>query len=533
MRIDVFNIDEFIKKNSCPQVTNPLYFDFSKTPTADGLFSYDLFGISDNDRKNIFGYIDLRGRYIHPLIYSMMLGRMGSLRDIISGEKFAAVVNGKITVVPEDYPGAGNGLDFIYKNYDSINWLDEVEEEETDSIDKKTRLKFLRSLKKEEFFVTKWLVIPPFYRAVSSENQSMGDNINKLYKALISRTNAMKTGFGLDFFGNQTRFRIQSLLLEIFEETTRPIKGKGSMLRKHLLGKTIDFTASNVITSPEISKANKPEEMPVQFGYGSFPLPTLMSLFHPFFVNLTTQFLEKVLAQFQDSFRADIKSVNLNQFNTEFAEKLIKLFIKSEEERFKPLEFEYTDLKGQKVRKKMAITQYNSEADARADRGFKRAFTYTDLFFMIAKDVVADKHIYVTRYPVISFQNIYPSKIKIQTTSKTLKECVIRFGGQLLRFRDYPLVKFEGDSVKHPETHHGWLNVFVPGNVYLKALDGDYDGDMLYMRGVFTKEANAEADKLIYAKSNLLGASGRPARGISLIGKEALVSLYELTKDGK
>ena len=61
----------------------------------------------------------------------------------------------------------------------------------------------------------------------------------------------------------------------------------------------------------------------------------------------------------------------------------------------------------------------------------------------------------------------------------------------------------------------------------------DYDGDMLYMRGLFTKEANQEAKRIISAKSNILGASGEPTRGINAIGKEASIALFELTKEGK
>ena len=37
----------------------------------------------------------------------------------------------------------------------------------------------------------------------------------------------------------------------------------------------------------------------------------------------------------------------------------------------------------------------------------------------------------------------------------------------------------------------------------------------------------------VYSKVNMLGASGRPSRGLALIGKEAVVALYELTKEGK
>ena len=117
-------------------------------------------------------------------------------------------------------------LIFFIKNYDDINWIDEVEEADIDSIDKKTRLKFLRSLKKDEFFITKWLVIPPFYRAESTEDRTMGEELNRIYKDLLNRTNSMKTSFGIGLFGNQTKLRIQNTLLEIFTETTKPIKGK-------------------------------------------------------------------------------------------------------------------------------------------------------------------------------------------------------------------------------------------------------------------------------------------------------------------
>ena len=64
-------------------------------------------------------------------------------------------------------------------------------------------------------------------------------------------------------------------------------------------------------------------------------------------------------------------------------------------------------------------------------------------------------------------------------------------------------------------------------------LVGDYDGDMLYMRALFTKEANDEAEKLIWAKTNMLNAQGEPSRGLSKIGKECVLGLYELTKEVK
>jgi DNA-directed RNA polymerase beta' subunit len=530
MKIDIFNIDEFVKVNRSPRVSNPVYFNFDKTPTVDGLFSYELFGSTDLERKNIFGYVELFDNYIHPIIFSMMTSRMGSFRQILTGEKYAVIVDKKIKIVDEDFPGAESGLDFFYDHFEEIKWIDEFEEAETESIDRKKRLKFLESLTKDEFFVRKWLIIPPFYRAVNTEDRTMGDNINKLYTELISRTNSMDIGAGFGMFGAQSKYRIQQLLLEIYLETIRPIKGKNSLVRKHLLGKTIDYTSSNVITSPEISKAERPEDLPVKFGYGAFPLATIISLFHPFFVNVLTDTLTDFVGLISDVYSKEITRIDKGQYSTDVVEKLVKMFIKSETERFNPILIHYVNTAGEKIQREFIITEYRSKADLDSDNGIDRPLTLTDIFYLAAIEITEDKHVYVTRYPVTNFQNIYPSKINILTTSKT-RDVYIRIGDNIEFMKQYPCIKFDGDPKPSPKTHYGFYNVLIPGNIYLKALGGDYDGDMLYLKGLFTKEANAEAERLIYSKSNILNASGGGSRGITKIGKEAVLALFELTKE--
>lgn len=314
MKLDIFNINDFITANNCKEVTNPVFFDYSGQPTPDGLFSYDIFGFTDEERKNTFAYIDLHGHFIHPLVYLIMTKKMGSLGKILTGEKYAIIANKKIEVVNPDFNGAETGIQFLYDNFEQINWIDELEESAIDSLDKKTRLKFIKSLKKNEFFVDKWLVLPPFYRAESSVNRSMGDAINKLYKELISKVKGLNMGFSFSVFGAETTIRIQNLLKELYLATTAPISGKNlliekgkqdatlagsgknSMIRKHMLGKTVDWSASSVITSPINSNANTLKDKPVPFGYGAFPLATLLSLFQPFYVQYCTDFFETYLA---------------------------------------------------------------------------------------------------------------------------------------------------------------------------------------------------------------------------------------------
>lgn len=52
--------------------------------------------------------------------------------------------------------------------------------------------------------------------------------------------------------------------------------------------------------------------------------------------------------------------------------------------------------------------------------------------------------------------------------------------------------------------------------------------DTVSIRAVFTKEANQEADKLIYSKKNLLNTEGGALRPL---GKEGVLASYVLTMD--
>lgn len=52
--------------------------------------------------------------------------------------------------------------------------------------------------------------------------------------------------------------------------------------------------------------------------------------------------------------------------------------------------------------------------------------------------------------------------------------------------------------------------------------------DTMSLRAVYTQEANAEADKYIYSKANILDQSGKCSREL---GNEAIQALYGLTRD--
>jgi hypothetical protein len=73
-------------------------------------------------------------------------------------------------------------------------------------------------------------------------------------------------------------------------------------------------------------------------------------------------------------------------------------------------------------------------------------------------------------------------------------------------------------------------NVFVDtcrmSNLLLVAIGGDYDGDQISVKGVFTKEANEECIKYIHSKAHYIGMDSKNVRASE---KEAVQSIYTLT----
>ena len=54
-----------------------------------------------------------------------------------------------------------------------------------------------------------------------------------------------------------------------------------------------------------------------------------------------------------------------------------------------------------------------------------------------------------------------------------------------------------------------------------------YDGDMVSIKGLYTIEANVEANRLITAKKTLLDVAGGASRDVT---KEGILALYALTE---
>ena len=567
MKLDLFDIAEFIKVNHLQEVTSPIGLASDKMPNPNGIFSYEIFGYTTEERKNTFAYIDLRGVYFHPQCVKT-LSRMGILGKILSGDKYAIIVDKKIHPINKDeianYPGASTGTSFFYDNWENINWnaasiltKDTVESDDELSIDKKNRIKLFRYLKKNEAFCRYWLVLPPYYRDFNTNNDTtLGDDINKVYKELILKTMALKKGFADEFgfssVGAMTKARIQDLLGILYDIGLGPVTGKSvdintkelkgnakrSIVRRNLIGRFLDFAASSVITSPVSSATETPADF-AHFGEVQLPLQSFMAMYKPFFLNYCTEFLDRTMDEMIDSVPEIKRAKNFDrtQWSLENVDKSITRFIKTASEKDIPISYEMTDEDGDKSDVYIMMIINDS----------MRPMTYLDLFYQAALEIAKDKYSLNTRYPLANNQNIYPAKIKVMSTLHTYKATICKnvYSSQpaVEVFEHYPYIRYDNiskysDALKKfedknpkPSSYYDMCRATVIGNGHIASLNADYDGDCMFFRGLFTKEANAEAERMVWQKSNFFGADGKLSRGLTGVGTDCLIALYELTSE--
>jgi DNA-directed RNA polymerase beta' subunit len=501
--LDINPLDKIVEVNQCPRVTNPILFDPGNMPTSDGLLSYEMFGpYGSRDRREIFGHIDLGKKFIHPVAFKAMVSMDRNFRKALEGTSRFKIVGGELV---EDEAGE-TGIDFLTRNIRKLTFAS------TGSALRDERRALVNSLKDDEILVGKWLVIPPFFRDVNLSKAQKGqisvDELNTMYSRLLnlSLTIASPSG-GFSFVGHATEAALQDQLLEIFEHLTQRLAKKNGIIQKGVLGKSIDYAVRAVISAPKIN-AERPEEMKVSFERTGVPLSHLCVEFFPFFVHGIQEFLQAEIGDVQ--FIEDEKGKRhtlkdpLSQFPLPKIKKMIQLYIKSEENRFDPIMIKTDD------GKEYPLALYRED--------LLRDFTLIDLLYIVAKKVTADKHVYITRYPVEHHQNIHASKIHVLSTRKTK---VQKLGNRM--FEDYPEI-----FPDYPEEDNGFVDTLQMSNAYLAALNGDYDGDTVSVRGVFSQEANQEAEKNMRSTKNLLDSAGEPSRKL---GNEAVLCLYMLTAD--
>lgn len=531
LKVELIDPDKLVKVNELREVTNPVFFIRNSVPTPDGLLSNDIFGITKYDRANTFAYIDLYEEFINPLIYKMWCKIDSNIKPCVHGTKKFIIDNGQLV---EDENG-DNGIKFLKKN------IDKFKIKRTTSKQRDMRATFVEKyMGKPEMFISKFIVCPAYYRDVNTDKGRVSVGaINELYRNLLISVKALResSDYGLSL-SSATRGRIEEILVQIYdwfgsgttingEKTSNVIPGKTGVLRMTVMSKTTDYASRLVITAPEL-KVETLDDIEADLDYSVLPLASACANFLPFIMFNVRRFFENefsgdAVVPYMDK-NKKITYLHPKDYQLEFSDDRIKKeidrFLTGFSNRFIPIEV--PTIEGKKVRLRFKGYNMTPEQFAKSDVGklpiMERDLTWCDILYQAAVEAVKDKHILITRYPIDSYFNQYPTKVKISSTTKTEPMII---GNKA--YKNYPYIRQEDIGTN---TSNRFIDALNISNLYLDGIGGDYDGDQVTVKGVFSEEANAELDKHLRDKSHYFNLGGK---GVRTSGKEAIQSLYNLT----
>ena len=524
LSFSILDPDKLVKVNDLKEITNPIFFVRDNIPTSDGLLSNEIFGITKDDRANIFAYIDLHEWFINPLCYKVWCRMDKSIKNIVHGLK-----NYKITssgYLEEDENGS-TGIEFLRKN------IDKIKIRPTESNKRDINIDFIQK-NKNVMFMRKQIVIPAYYRDVNTEGKYVGvGDINKLYASLLIAVRGLKEtqDYGLSI-SHINRGRIQEIILEIYNWLTDEpnLAKKHGIVRRANLSKTADYATRLVLSAPEL-KAESVEDIEVDMEHSAIPLASICANFFPYMIFHIRRFFENEFNSEEniavyDEKTKTVKRVQVQdpqiQFSDERIKKEIERFMFGYSNRFIPISLKDTNnkeiimyFKGYKV-KKEDIPKLDDPGNLPI---VERPLTWCDVIYMAAIEATKDKMVLLTRYPIDCYLNQFPSKVIVSSTKETEPMIVNK-----TLYKSYPKIREEDIG---SNTSNLFIDTVNISNLLLEAIGGDYDGDQVTVKGVYSIEANAELEKHIKSKANYIMLGGQNVRNSS---KEAIQALYNLTK---
>lgn len=311
------------------------------------------------------------------------------------------------------------------------------------------------------------------------------------------------------------------------------VEKKRGFFKRSVLGKTIDYGFRSVISVFHIDSADKPEENPIDIFHTGVPLAQCCVLFYPFIKRYVSEFIRQTVESMGDRYpvydEKENKIVNylnfkdpLSYYNSDKIQEIIDQFIGTPATRFRPVELP-VDLDGTTAMLPIHFSGHGKNEkikDIKTPQLYNRVLTWTDLLYMAAVDTLYDKHVYITRYPLEDYFGTFPSRVFVLSTMKTMP--------MIYNERNYPFYPQIDPSLPEAEVSTLFNDTVTMDNTYLKGLGGDYDGDQVSLKGIFSAEANAEAEEIMHSIKHYVNIAGDLMR---VIGNEAFLTYYNMTKD--
>ena len=524
MKVSLLDADNLIRVNKLEECSSPRLYGTGTQRHPQGILSDEIFGMSRSDRKSTYAYINLKQHFIHPHVYKTVLKRMFSkIIYIVSGQKKFNIVNGVVTEAQNGWTGLAD----LYDHWNEIDWS------KSTSTNEKS-IKLLKLSNRDEIFLTKLIVIPAGYRDVLPAGTSdMSDHVpevNKMYQDIIRLVSGLHEGGAITWHMYSVEARVQDILVDIYDHFSDQLSGKTGMIKRYLMGKTVNFGTRAVISAPSFNNETIQENI-TDIDHTALPIAQCCATYHPFIMAWVKNFFHREVTSDPHvvTFQHPTTGKNIigqvhepdSQFSDKVIKKMIDNYVFNPDSRFEPIIVE-VKLPGRQTPIKLNLTLHGKKVlPENRLINLHRPMTITDVLYLACVDTCEKRHVMVSRYPVGTDKGIFFNKIRVQSTKKHIH---IK-----LNTIDYPFYPDIDISTPHDLVGVEFIDTAVFSNSMLSGAGADYDGDQVSIRGLWSDEANREADEIMNKKMTALNITGSNSRDVA---KEICTSYYQLTKIG-
>lgn len=522
--------DKMVYDAELMEVSNPIMFERGNIPTPTGLFSQEIFGTTQYERRKKHAYIDLRMKFFHPYVFEILKKVYRKIDKVASGEGCWTINNnGELVEITDEtdplYDEDSTGLQWLIKNFRKIKF------ETNDTTGRKTKLELLDVLDENEIFITKWVVLPVFYRDVDMKDGRLAiPDINFDYNALI-RYCSMLSRDAIGFLNNKAMYTVQNKLVSIRQRGQKLVEKKYGDFHRNILGKSIDYGARSVISTSVLNEVDLPSDNQIDILHTGVPLAQCLEIGLPFVLKYCMDFFRrefdgitrKAIARYDKKTGIyNVEEVRIKDqmsiFTDNYIKKKMQTFITSYGKRFEPITIETEDGEFYPISftGRFAGSNINSSNTSSI---VNRPFTWTDLFYIAATETLSDKWLWCTRYPITDMYSTFPSKCVPISTVKTFPVMINE-----TIYKHYPVIDL---SMSESKISTYFIDTAEISNLYLKAINGDFDGDQISLKLCYTLEANKEAEEIATSLKHFMDLNDNFIRNIS---NEAYQTFFSMTK---
>ena len=512
--IEIPRVTKATVQNLAHVTSSDIFVGATKVLHPEGLFSIENFGrLGDDVRTQQFGYIDIKIRILHPIVYDRVKRLKALYERILTGRGYALWDEQQNDFIAASEMEGSTGASFFLRHWKDIQF------KRTKSLERNQRIDVIEKYR-DVALTDHILVLPAGLRdiEITDDGRVEENEINALYRKLITVSNTVaQTNLGdsspvLD----ATRSVLQSTFNEIYDTLFTMVKGKRGFMEKKFASRKVMYGTRNVFTAMNVR--------PKTIGQPNSPsyTDTIIGLYQ-LMRSMTPVVIHKLLKYMSGRFNrqsgqsmlydpktlrrmsVELKSDELDRYTTvEGLDKFMSVF-KIAKKRHDPvmvgkyaLGLIYVDDQDNF----MFVDDIDQLPD-NLDRNNVRPITYAELFYLCNYQGWKEPMITTTRYPITGEGSIYPASPYVITTMR----------GQMR----YELDPTTGE--RYGETHIAlefptlgmpeFLESIVPHLSRLDGMGGDYDGDMGSNNVAYSEESKREKEAYFKTKRAFVTADGR------------------------